>query len=262
MSDTKNVLVMRFDAPRSGAELAGLQAAFKQAIQLHFQIEPRELGCEAMPEALDRKEILFFEATEGGAGVLRQLAEDTAVLPAVARRALEICHYDPESLADRADRCGKACYQCLLEYGNQPDHKDLDRALIRDTLAALARSECRPAGGAGSRAERMAALRERCDSRLEQRWLDRVDELGVRLPSDVQYEISGYFTQPDFFYRDANAAIYVDGPPHDAPEQIRADDGTDQALIERGYIVIRFHHAEDWNAIFRRHSDVFGAPRT
>ena len=263
VSDTKNVLVMRFDAPRSGAELAGLQAAFKQAIQRHFQIEPRELGCEAMPEVLDRKEILFFEATEGGAGVLRQLAEDTAVLPAVARRALEICHYDPESLADlAADRCGKACYQCLLEYGNQPDHKDLDRALIRDTLAALARSECRPAGGAGSRAERMAALRERCDSRLEQRWLDRVDALGVRLPSDVQYEIPGYFTQPDFFYRDANAAIYVDGPPHDAPEQIRADDGTDQALIERGYIVIRFHHAEDWNAIFRRHSDVFGVPRT
>ena len=263
VSDTKNVLVMRFDAPRSGAELAGLQAAFKQAIQRHFQIEPRELGCEAMPEVLDRKEILFFEATEGGAGVLRQLAEDTAALPAVARRALEICHYAPESLADlAADRCGKACYQCLLEYGNQPDHKDLDRALIRDTLAALARSECRPAGGAGSRAERMAALRERCDSRLEQRWLDRVDELGVRLPSDVQYEISGYFTQPDFFYRDANAAIYVDGPPHDAPEQIRADDGTDQALIERGYIVIRFHHAEDWNAVFRRHSDVFGTPRT
>ena len=64
------------------------------------------------------------------------------------------------------------------------------------------------------------------------------------------------------FCRDANAAIYVDGPPHDAPEQIRADDGTTQDLIERGYIVIRFHHADDWHAIFGRHSDVFGTPRT
>jgi hypothetical protein len=54
----------------------------------------------------------------------------------------------------------------------------------------------------------------------------------------------------------------VDGPPHDAPEQIRADDGTTQDLIERGYIVIRFHHADDWYAIFGRHSDVFGTPRT
>ncbi len=261
--DTKNVLVMRFDVDRSAAEMAGLQAAFKQAIQLHFQIEPRELGCEAMPEIRDRKEILFFEATEGGAGVLRQIAEDPSVLPALARRALEICHYDPESLEDLApNRCGKACYQCLLDYGNQPDHKDLDRAVIRDVLAELSRAECRPAGGAGARADRLEELRKRCDSQLEQRWLDCADELGARLPSDVQYDLPGYFTQPDFFYRDANAAIYVDGPPHDGPEQIRADDGTTQALIERGYIVIRFHHADDWHAIFRRHADVFGTPRT
>lgn len=263
VSDTKNVLVVKFDAPRSGAEMAGLQAAFKQAIQLHFQIEPRELACEAMPEPDDRREILFYEATEGGAGVLRQIAEDASILPALARRALEICHFDPDSLADQAaDRCGRACYQCLLDYGNQPDHKDLDRGLVRDTLAALARSECRPAGGAGSRPERVAALRERCDSQLERRWLDRADALGVRLPSDAQYELPGYFTQPDFFYRDANAVIYVDGPPHDKATQVREDDGTTQALIERGYIVIRFHHADDWDAIFRRHADVFGAPRT
>ena len=101
----------------------------------------------------------------------------------------------------------------------------------------------------------------RCDSQLEQRWLDCVDKLGVRLPSDAQYNLPGYFTRPDFFYRDANAAIYIDGPPHDAAHQIRDDDGTTEALIERGYIVIRFHHTDDWEAIFRRHPDVFGAPR-
>ena len=259
--DTKNVLVMKFDQPRSGPEMAGLQAAFKQAIQLHFQIEPRELACEAMPDTRDRREILFYEAAEGGAGVLRQLAEDPSALPALARRALEICHYAPDSLEDQAaDRCGKACYQCLLDYGNQPDHTDLDRALIRDLLATLARSECRPAGGAGTHADRLKALRKRCDSQLEQRWLDCVDKLGVRLPSDAQYNLPGYFTRPDFFYRDANAAIYIDGPPHDAAHQIRDDDGTTQALIERGYIVIRFHHTDDWEAIFRRHPDVFGTP--
>ena len=130
--------------------MAGLQAAFKQAIQLHFQIEPRELACEALPEVRDRREILFYEAAEGGAGVLRRLAEDPAVLPALAQRALEICHYDPDSLEDQAaDRCGKACYQCLLDYGNQPDHKDLDRALIRDLLAdAGTGRSAGPAGGA------------------------------------------------------------------------------------------------------------------
>ena len=259
--DTRNALVMRFEPPRAAPEMASLQAAFKQAIQQHFQLEPRELSCEAMPSPQERREILFYEASEGGAGVLRQLAEGPAVLPALARRALEICHYDPDTLEDRAeDRCGRACYECLLDYGNQPDHRILDRALIRDLLAELAHSECRPAGGAGSRAERLAALRKRCDSRLEQRWLDRVESLGLRLPSDAQYAIPGHYTRPDFFYREANAAIYIDGPPHDAPDQAREDQAKTRALIEVGYIVIRFHHAADWSAVFRRHADVFGVP--
>ena len=257
--DTRNALVMRFEPPRAAPEMASLQAAFKQAIQQHFQLEPRELSCEAMPSPHERREVLFYEASEGGAGVLRQLAEGPAVLPALARRALEICHYDPDTLEDRAeDRCGRACYECLLDYGNQPDHRILDRAVIRDLLADLAHSECRPAGGAGSRAERLAALRKRCDSRLEQRWLDRVESLGLRLPSDAQYAIPGHYTRPDFFYREANAAVYIDGPPHDAPDQAREDQAKTRALIEVGYIVIRFHHAADWPAVFRRHADVFG----
>ena len=260
VKDTKNALVMRFEPPRPGPEIASLQAAFKQAIQQHFQLEPRELACEPMPSRRDRREVFFYEVSEGGAGVLRRLVEDPRVLPSLARRALAVCHYDPDTLEDRAaDRCGKACYECLLDYGNQPDHKDVDRTLIRDFLADLATAECRPAGGAGSRSERVAALRKRCDSRLEERWLDQVDTLGLRLPSDAQYRIPGYPAQPDFFYREALAAVYIDGPPHDTPGQIREDDATTKALIEMGYIVIRFHHDADWLAIFRRHPDIFGA---
>ena len=261
VKDTKNALVMRFEPPRPGPETASLQAAFKQAIQQRFQLEPRELSCEPMPSPRLREEVFFYEVSEGGAGVLRRLVDDPAVLPDLARRALAICHYDPDTLEDRAaERCGKACYECLLDYANQPDHKDLDRALIRDLLADLARAECRPAGGEGSRAERLAALRQRCDSRLEERWLDRLNEWGLRLPSDAQYRIPSYATQPDFFYRDASAAIYVDGPPHDSPHQIREDDATTETLIRMGYIVIRFHHEDDWLSIFRRHADVFGTP--
>ena len=66
------------------------------------------------------------------------------------------------------------------------------------------------------------------------------------------------YTRPDFFYREANAAIYVDGPPHDAPDQAREDEARTRALIEAGYIVIRFHHGADWPAVFRRHPDIFG----
>lgn len=58
-----------------------------------------------------------------------------------------------------------------------------------------------------------------------------------------------------------NAAIYVDGPPHDEADQIRADEAITQRLMEAGYIVVRFHHKAAWNEIFRRHPDIFGTPR-
>lgn len=263
VTDTKNALVMRFEPVRSDAEVASLQAAFKEAIQKHFQLEPRELSCEGMPAARERKEVLFYEAAEGGAGVLRQLVEGPDVIPTIARRALEICHFDPDTLEDEgAERCGKACYECLLDYANQPDHQILDRYLVRDIFAELASGECKPAGGSGSRAERMVALRKRCDSKLEGKWLDLVDTLMLRPPSDAQYLIESCSTRPDFFYQEHNAAVYIDGPPHDEPDQIREDEEITRRLKETGYIVIRFHHKAEWSEIFKRHPDIFGEPQS
>ena len=262
VKDTKNALVMHFEPSRTVSETASLQAAFKEAIQKYFQLEPRELACEAMPSPNDRREIVFYEASEGGAGVLRQIAEDPSVLPMLARSALEICHFNPDTLEDKgALTCGKACYACLLDYGNQPDHKDLDRHLIRDLLSELSQGTCRPAGGAGSRAERMAALRKRCDSGLEKRWLDLVDRLMLKPPSDGQYLIEACSTRPDFYYAECNAAVYVDGPIHDEPDQMREDEAINRRLMESGYIVVRFHHKADWNEVFKRHLDVFGRPQ-
>ena len=259
VTDTRNVLVMGFEPPPGKAEMAALQAAFREAIQKQYQLEPRELSAEAMPSPQDRREILFYEAAEGGAGVLRQLVDDPRAIPDLARRTLEICHFDPDTLDDlEADACGKACYKCLLDYGNQPDHMLLDRHAIRDLLAKLARSKARPAGGPGSRAERLAALRKVCDSKLELRWLDRLDTLGLRLPSDAQFLIKACSTKPDFFYREYNAAIYVDGPPHDEADQSRDDEAITERLMDAGYAVLRFHHKADWDRIFRCHPDIFG----
>jgi very-short-patch-repair endonuclease len=195
--------------------------------------------------------------------VLRQLAEEPTVLPTLARLALEVCHFDADTLEDRgAATCGKACYECLMEYGNQLDHLLLDRYAIRDLLVELAKAECRPAGGTGSRAERMLALRQQCDSKLEQKWLDLMDHFMLRPPSDAQFLIESCSTRPDFYYREHNAAIYVDGPPHDEREQIREDEAITHRLLESGYIVVRFHHRADWQEIVRRHPDIFGVPRT
>jgi very-short-patch-repair endonuclease len=114
----------------------------------------------------------------------------------------------------------------------------------------------------GSREERMVSLRKQCDSQLEKRWLDLVDTLLLRPPTDAQYLIEPCSTRPDFYYREHNAAIYVDGPHHDEPDQIRDDEAITQRLMEMGYIVIRFHHKADWNGIFHQHPDIFGTPKS
>ena len=41
---------------------------------------------------------------------------------------------------------------------------------------------------------------------------------------------------------------------------MRNDEAITQRLMEAGYIVIRFHHKEDWLAIVQKHPDVFGVP--
>jgi hypothetical protein len=87
---------------------------------------------------------LFWEAAEGGIGVFERLVEDQAGLAAIARQALELCHIDPATGRDRkgwSERCSAACYDCVLSYTNQLDHRHLDRNLIRVFLFSLTKSE-------------------------------------------------------------------------------------------------------------------------
>src|SRR3546814_14776486 len=87
--------------------MASLEAAVKHAIQVEFQLEEGELSTEPLPSLDARRWILLYESAEGGAGVLRRLAEDSNALARAARRALEICHVDPDTgdaLPMRPDR--------------------------------------------------------------------------------------------------------------------------------------------------------------
>ena len=97
---------------------------------------------------------------------------------------------------------------------------------------------------------------------MEKRWLDLIDTLVLRPPSDAQFLIEACSTRPDFFYREYNAAIYVDGPVHDEPDQMRKDEEINQRLMLAGYVVVRFHHKADWTANFRNHPDIFGIPQS
>ena len=94
VEDTRNVLLLT-PRPTPGATvMASLAAALKYAIQAEFQLEDMELAVESLPSEQERRLLLFYEAAEGGAGVLRRLAQEPDALAQVARRALELCHFD------------------------------------------------------------------------------------------------------------------------------------------------------------------------
>jgi aminoglycoside phosphotransferase len=73
-----------------------LQAALKRGIEMTFQIEESELVAEPLPKQDERQALLFYEAAEGGAGVLTRLATEPQAMAQVAAAALRVMHYrDP-----------------------------------------------------------------------------------------------------------------------------------------------------------------------
>jgi superfamily II DNA/RNA helicase len=137
--DHKNLALLRLlEAPPSAITMTTLQHALAQGVTLLFQLEEGEIQTEPTPSRDDRKCILLYEASEGGAGVLSRLIKERGRLAEVARTVLALMHYeqideaiaalDPELLISRPDsKCVKGCYRCLLSYYNQPDHEGIDR---------------------------------------------------------------------------------------------------------------------------------------
>lgn len=155
VQDHKNALLLQPHGAWSATTLATLQHALKRGIEATYQLEEAELLAEALPDAKNRAGVLFYEATEGGAGVLTRLVNDPQALAQVARQALRVMHYDVptdpaqpwpdfEDITDQPDtRCVAGCYRCLLSYYNQPDHEVIHRQdeHARRILWRLARIE-------------------------------------------------------------------------------------------------------------------------
>ena len=152
--DRKNALLMRFEKPEQykPETITTVQHALMRAVEVVFQLEEGEILGEPLPARDNRRAILTYEATEGGAGVLSQLIEDPDSLAKVARQALTLMHYDKVDdaiaagdhtlLVDRdGEACVRGCYRCLLSYFNQPDHEMIDRASAetRQMLIDIAR---------------------------------------------------------------------------------------------------------------------------
>jgi very-short-patch-repair endonuclease len=264
VDDRRNCLVIDLAEPVDADLMISLREALKRAIQALYQLEDSELAVESLPSDKDPRRILLYEAAEGGAGALRRLLDSPDAVAEVAREALDICHFDPATGADNRralganEDCEAACYDCLLSYQNQRYHGFLDRQLIRDLLLRLAGSRVAASGSARPRAEHRAELKRLAGSDLERRWLDFLEDRDLRLPSSAQRLIEACSTRPDFFYDEYQAAVYIDGPPHDYPERQARDAARDICMDDAGFTVIRFHHQDDWGAIIERYPYVFG----
>lgn len=269
VEDSRNCLLFEPMVTYEPEEMASLQAALKRAIEALFQLEDNELAAEPLPDRDERRSILFYEAAEGGAGVLRQIVETPDTLAQVAAEALQICHFDPDSGDDlrRAPRakedCEAACYDCLLSYANQREHAILDRKLAKPILTALRSADVVASPTGSSRDSHFDYLLKLCESELEQEWLHFLDEYGLRLPSKAQSYMNECETRPDFLY-DGNgvyAAIYVDGPQHDYPYRQMRDGHQKECMEDYGYRVLRFGYLDDWEGIIRANGHIFGELR-
>lgn len=266
VEDRRNCLLVQPATTLDRDQMVSLEAALKNAIQVHYQLEDNELTTDLLPNEDTPLILLLYESAEGGAGVLRRLLDDPAAVSQVARRALEICHFDSATGADRrhADQrtedCEAACYDCLMHYGNQPDHRHLDRQKIRNLLLQFTQVRTETVAGGLTRAEHLAMLKRLAGSDLERRWLDFLENRHLRLPGHAQHLIEACRTRPDFFYSDYQTAIYIDGPPHDFPERAQRDTDKTESMEDAGFSVIRFHHQDNWETMIARFPHVFGRP--
>lgn len=267
VEDTRNVLVLQPMTDLSDAAMISLQYALKRGIEQEFQLEEAELAAEPLPDPYDRTAILFYEAAEGGAGVLTRLANDPEAMRRIARRALKVCHYRSASdgwtcasdLLDQDPECEAGCYRCLLSYYNQPDHPQIDRREVAmlDLLCQLTRGERKEmAASSGDSYEEMMNL---CTSSLEKEWLGYLKNRDYHLPDRAQPYMSDYATRPDFAYRHSQTLIYIDGPVHQTQVRESADAQIDQRLRDAGYTVVRFPPDRSaWDDIAREYAWVFG----
>ena len=190
--DHKNALLFRFKNPTAYAPetIATVQHALMRGVEVVFQLEEGEILGEPLPARDNRRAVLAYEATEGGAGVLSRLIEDPDALGRVAREALLLMHFegvdeaiatgDVQKLASRdGEACVRGCYRCLLSYFNQPDHELIDRTHdeVKQMLVDFARGQV------------VLAAAGQCVA--DDKWLRVFEAAGIPAPDGSAVKLAG-----------------------------------------------------------------------
>ena len=268
VTDTRNILLLRAAGRLSDVEATTLRYALERAIEAEFQLEDSELDSEELPDTDERGRMLFTESAEGGAGVLRRLVSEPSAISLVARRALELLHFDKAGqdmghASDSSERCEKGCYDCLLSYSNQLDHAWIDRQTVKDVLLRLAGASTGSGGGGRSRDDTVAAMHAASDSDLERDFVDWLRAQGLRLPDRAQITVEAARARPDFVFDlpSGPVAVFVDGIHHNYDAQQVKDREASDRLYELGWDVVRIPmQRSEWLDVIKKHPGTFGTP--
>ncbi|MFE8034676.1 DEAD/DEAH box helicase [Thiohalocapsa marina] len=259
VEDHRNLLILTPVTALSPEAMATLQAALKRGIEMTFQIEESELVAEPLPKQDERKGILFYEAAEGGAGVLTRLANEPESLALAASNALQLMHFKtPEGpwdltqldALDQRDQqgnrtCEAGCYQCLLSYYNQPDHEIINR---RDTdalrlLVALANAQV-------TRSRHTApepVTDPSPDGKLAE-WLAVIEQRGLTKPDATSVPVQKGTIIAAGQYKGSRSLVFLTPVP---PE-------ISTLLTDKGWRLLDFSDPASWDDQFAQHPDVFG----
>jgi hypothetical protein len=256
VEDRRNILVTRLGNAVTLEYALTAAIALERGIEAAFQLEDNELSSASLPDDQDRGRTLYIESAEGGAGVLRRVIAEPGALAKAARTALEIMHFDPETGEDRSrddpasgrERCVRACYECLLSYGNQGIHEQIDRRLVRDLMLRLAAATVKREGQAKDQPHDAAPQPAGPLAAAFIEWLRTHD---LRLPDDADQEIGGVC--PDLIYRlpDGGAGVFFADTGEDREE-------AEEALRDIGWTPIVITPGTDFAAVTKRYPSVFG----
>jgi superfamily II DNA/RNA helicase len=266
VQDRKNALLLQLvEQELSPRTMVTLHHALLRGIEAEFELEQGEILAEPMPSRDERpnavphssvRAFLFYEATEGGAGVLTRLVAEPHLLANIARGALSIMHFDvgddpahlaatPADLGDATGTaCVAACYRCLMSYFNQPDHEQIDRRdpKAKELLLRLARSTAKVDR---SRQSTRPSAAPPAGQGLVGRWIHLADQRGLPRP-DTEPMVVGDAEVPLVWRNHYVAAIF-------AP-------GTQAASLEnRGFEVVVFEGPEaGWADAFAKVASALG----
>ncbi|MDQ0407800.1 hypothetical protein J2S50_006349 [Streptomyces sp. DSM 40167] len=288
VEDRRNILVVTLDEPLPEPVALSLMYALERGIEAAFELEDAELSSELLPpDDGPRNRILFTEAAEGGAGVLRRLQAEEDALAKAAVRALDICHFDADGTdlgGPHPDQpCALGCYECLLTYGNQLNHALINRHSVRDLLVRLATAKARRESRGESRSEQYRRLLDQSSPAAEPTPVEAAVEAsvetasaaelaaqgdflgwakarGLRLPDEPGSFLTEAMATPDYVYRlpGVNVAVFVDLP--DKEQDTFRDEDAEDRLFNARWDVIRFAHDADWDAVAAANTRYFGSP--